>query len=889
MSLSRRELFRSLATLPFKALESATAYARLRDNPYVELAHWLHQILGQADSDCHRLLCAAGADVDRIIQEIAAAVAALPSGAGSSIDLSHTVELATERAWVNASLQFGESRTRSGALLWTLSTDPELRRATQAASSTLARVDLEPLKPLWGELLAGSPEADGAGSQTQVTAQGEDVSEARGADGSALERYCTDLTERARKGKLDPVLGRGQEIRTMIDILMRRRQNNPLLTGDAGVGKTAVVEGLALAIASRDVPPPLRDVRLVSLDVGAMLAGAGVRGEFESRLKRLLTEIESSARPVILFVDEVHTLVGAGGQSGTGDAANLLKPALARGGLRSIGATTWTEFKKHIEKDPALARRFQPLQVAEPDEAAAVEMVRGLVPTFVRHHDVTVLDAAVRAAVTLSHRYIPARQLPDKAISLLDTACARVSLSQHAPPARVQHLRQKQLALQAEIDLLVTEAGVSPSDDVAQRHAMAAGLLLETQQSLLDAEARWEQQARHVTEVRQQREALQALVLEGASVPADEAEKLLQATRALRNSQSDDPWVHAEVDERLIASVVADWTGIPVGHMVGDEVQAVMDLQQKLTRRVVGQDAALAMIAMRVRAAKAGLTDPEKPVGVFMLVGPSGVGKTETALALAQALHGDEGHLITINMSEYQEAHTISSLKGAPPGYVGYGEGGVLTEAVRRRPYSVLLLDEVEKAHPDVHELFYQVFDKGWMEDGEGRAIDFRNTLILLTSNVGSDEITALHADTVQAEGTILKVIERELARVFPAAFLGRLAVVPYRPLDPQVQLRIAEIQLTRIAARMTAQHAIALTWDSACLQHIAESCDVAHAGARRMASYVEQNLMPPLADLWLSAMQQRAQLVAIHVSHVPGQGTPFVINPVYTKEHHRP
>ncbi len=452
----------------------------------------------------------------------------------------------------------------------------------------------------------------------------------------------------------------------------------------------------------------------------------------------------------------------------------------------------------------------------------------------------------------------------------------------------MQHLRQRQLALQAEIDLLATEAGLCPANDVAQRQLVAAGSLFEVQRTLLEAETRWARQAQLVAEVCKQRATVQA---SGTSNdPVRDTESLQQAISALRSAQGDEPWVHAEVNEHLIASVVADWTGIPVGHMVGDEVQAVLDLQQRLGERVVGQDSALATVARRVRAAKAGLTDPQKPVGVFMLVGPSGVGKTETALALAQALHGDESHLITINMSEYQEAHTISSLKGSPPGYVGYGEGGVLTEAVRRRPYSVLLLDEVEKAHPDVHELFYQVFDKGWMEDGEGRAIDFRNTLILLTSNVGSEETEALYGQAAQPElTTVLSVIEQELARVFPAAFLGRLVVVPYRPLEPQVQLRIAEIQLTRLAARMKAQHAIDLTWDSGCLQHIAESCDIAQAGARRMASYVEHNLMPPLADLWLSAMQQRTRIDAIHVSHVPGHGTPFVNTPVYSKEHSRP
>jgi type VI secretion system protein VasG len=901
MNLSRRALFGCLHPQVLRALESATSHAKLTGTPFVELAHWLHHLLAPADSDLHRLLKAGGVDIDTVTRDIAAALAALPAGASSSVDFSHRIELATERAWLIASLRLGAPRVRSSALLCALVQTPELRRATESVSPALARIDVEPLIARFDELLVASPEAsvtDAAGALSPEAG----AMPAMPADaGSALERYCTDLTARARAGQLDPVFGRTQEIGTLIDILLRRRQNNPLLTGEAGVGKTAVVEGLAIAIAAGDVPPALRDARLLSLDVGAMLAGAGVRGEFESRLKRLLQDVEASAQQVILFIDEVHTLVGAGGQNGTGDAANLLKPALARGGLRSIGATTWAEFKRHIEKDPALTRRFQLLQIAEPDEAAAIEMVRGLVGAFAAHHQVAVLDEAVRAAVTLSHRYIPARQLPDKAISLLDTACARVGLSQHAPPARVRHLQQRQAAAAIEIELLDTEAGlgVAVTEDLAERRAAAAQRRKDIDTELSAAEAHWAQQRQLAGEVLALRARLAAGDADadtsadaGAGAGATEADSLDDgsssasralhaATVALAQAQGDTPWVHAEVDAAVVARVVAEWTGIPVGQMVSDEVQAVLALDERLSRRVIGQQAAVATIARRVRAAKAGLTAPEKPVGVFLLVGSSGVGKTETALALAQALHGDEQRIVTINMSEYQEAHTVSSLKGSPPGYVGYGEGGVLTEAVRRRPYSVVLLDEIEKAHPDVHELFYQVFDKGWMEDGEGRRIDFRNTLILLTSNTGSDTVARLHAQGATPPApALLAALEDDLARVFPAAFLGRLVVVPYRPLDIDAQLRIAALQLQRVADRLAQQHRVTLSWDDAVPQQIAQACDTAHAGARRMGSYIEQHLLPPLAELCLTHLHERQMPQAVRISCGPGGHAPFAFNP---------
>ncbi len=895
MSVSRRAVFGRMNALLVESLESATALARSRGNPYVELTHWLHQLLDRSDSDMHRLLRADGVDVELLLGDIGAAMARLPSGAGAAIDFSHQLEAAAERSWVVASLQFGLTRVRGAALLEAVTQTPELRRSLLAISPRFGRVDVAARMAQLGDLLRGCAEgadlpgqlavegAGWAGDETLAGARLDDGGEgdlhsAASEPASALERYCVDLTARAHAGSPDPVLGRTQELHTMVDILLRRRQNNPLLTGEAGVGKTAVAESLALAIARGDVPTALRDARLLALDVGAMLAGASARGEFESRLKRLLDEATRSSRPVILFIDEVHTLVGAGGQAGTGDAANLLKPALARGALRVIGATTWAEFKRHIEKDPALTRRFQVLQIAEPAVAEAVVMVRGLVDRFAAHHGVVVLDGAVRAAVTLSHRYIPARQLPDKAISLLDTACARAALSLDMPPARVDYLRQARAALLTEIALL--EAGHLAQAGESSAANIAAGVrLIETDVALSGAEARWREQLECVRQVLQCRES------------ADPA-ALRLAIAALKLAQADAPWVHGHVDEALIASVVEDWTGIPVRRLVSDDVDAAVALEARLGLRVVGQHRALALLAGRVRASRAGLTDPGKPVGVFLLAGPSGTGKTETALALAEALHGTDGHLITINMSEYQEAHAVSSLKGSPPGYVGYGEGGTLTEAVRRKPYSVVLLDEIEKAHPDVHEVFYQVFDKGWMEDGEGRVIDFTNTLILLTSNVGAREIAAVcalggdaaavNADPqaarsdgsaevgdidIDIDSNIAEALHEALANVFPAAFLGRLVAVPYRPLTTDALIDIAALQLARLAHRMHEQHDVRLVWDESVVLRIVDASGAADSGARRMGRFIEEHIVPPLADLWLDAMKRRARPDAVRIA----------------------
>lgn len=880
MSVPRRALFGKLNLTLFRAIESATAFAKLRGNPYVELVHWLHQLWQLPDGDFQRIARHYKIDLVYVERDFTSALSALPAGASSISDFSHHIELAVERAWVLGTIGFGDSSVRGAWLIAAMVGNPELRRVLLGISLQFQKIPSDGLDESLPAIVAGSAEDhegahDGSGLASAMPGEASGAMGEPGDGKSALGKYCTDLTARARAGEIDPVIGREHEIRTMVDILLRRRQNNPLLTGEAGVGKTAVVEGFALAVAQGDVPPALLEVRLLSLDVGALLAGASMRGEFESRLKAVLEEAGKSATPVILFVDEVHTLIGAGGQAGTGDAANLLKPALARGTLRTIGATTWSEFKKHIEKDPALTRRFQVLQVMEPAEASAVEMVRGLAETFRQHHGVTVLDSAVVAAVTLSHRYIPSRQLPDKAISLLDTACARVAMSLHSPPAQVAHLRQRIQALTTERDLLGKEQAIGKQR--GPRIAELAALIQSTTVVLGEREVQWQKELSLVKGIQAHRVAVTGdadadadveVEATAAAADIDPAQgALLEAE--LSAAQGEVPLVFVEVDDTVVAAIVSDWTGIPVGRMVQNEVSAVLGLQAQLQRRVMGQPDALAMVAERVQTARARLTDPNKPVGTFLLVGPSGVGKTETALALAEALYGGEQNLITINMSEYQEAHTVSSLKGAPPGYVGYGEGGVLTEAVRRRPYSVILLDEVEKAHPDVHEVFYQVFDKGWMEDGEGRVIDFKNTLILLTSNTGSDLISQLCDDPAlmpDAQG-LREALMPELRKVFPAAFIGRLAIVPYLPLADAVLGDIVRSQMQRVAARTREQHGIALEFSDAVIAHIVARCGSHETGARLLASFIEQHVLPPLANIWLNATQAAQTVLSISIT----------------------
>ena len=865
MDISRQTLFGKLNTTLFRSIESATTFCKLRGNPYVELVHWLHQLVQANDGDIVRIMRYFDLNFSQVEQDISQNLLLLPSGASSISDFSHHIDQVVERAWVYTTLTFNDNKIRGAWLLAALILTTELRRVLIDISSSFAKIPQEGLADILADIISESPEEqdkpyDNSAFLPSIPGESShSLSHSGINEKSALARYCTDLTEQARQGKIDPVIGREHEIRTMTDILLRRRQNNPLLTGEAGVGKTAVVEGFALAIANGEVPPSLTDVRLLGLDIGALLAGASMKGEFESRLKAVLEEAGHSEYPVILFVDEVHTLIGAGGASGTGDAANLLKPALARGTLRTIGATTWSEYKRYIEKDPALTRRFQVLQVAEPIEVAAIDMVRGLVGTFEKHHGVIVLDDAVRAAVKLSHRYIPSRQLPDKAISLLDTASARVALSLHTPPSTVQYLRQQVKAARTEYELLSKQQRIGiNTNDINSVLARIKELSYELEKE----EARWLQELEAVKSLLAARTELQD------NEEQDNLWQLAELESDLRKLQGDTPLIFPEVSESVVAAIVSDWTGIPVGRMVKDEIGTILNLSDHLAKRVVGQNKALEQIGERIQTARSGLTDPRKPVGVFLLVGPSGVGKTETALALAEVMYGGEQNLITINMSEFQEAHTVSTLKGAPPGYVGYGEGGVLTEAVRRRPYSVVLLDEIEKAHHDIHEVFYQVFDKGMMEDGEGIHIDFKNTTILLTSNVGSDLVSQLYEDPALAPDwhTLKEVLMPELRKHFPAAFVGRLTVIPYLPLAEKALSNIARLHLDRIVQRMQEQHAIELYYDDALVNHIVEHCPMHETGARLLIGYIDQRILPALSRFWLQALTEKRALQSIDI-----------------------
>jgi len=874
VAISRKNLFGKLNSSLFKSVESATTLCKLRGNHYVELVHWLSQLYQQQDSDFRHVIRHFEIDAEMLERDFSQALARLPAGASTIADFSYHIELAIERAWVMASLECHDKAIRSGHLLMALLTTMELRRALFAISSLFEKIPLEHLNKEFGYIIRDSAEQSDLSGGAVVTEDAGVPGEASHAlshpqNGGGLNQYSTDLTALAREGKLDPVLGRDKEINTMVDILLRRRQNNPLLTGEAGVGKTAVVEGLALAIAAGEVPPSLQKVRLLTLDIVALSAGASMKGEFEARLKSVLEEAANSAEPVILFIDEIHTLVGAGGNAGTGDAANLMKPMLARGQLRTIGATTWSEFKRHIEKDPALTRRFQVLQVDEPSEDLATAMIRGLIPVLEKHHNVWIMDEAVRAAVRLSHRYIPARQLPDKAISLLDTACARVAVAQYAPPTELQILNFRRQSAQAELTELEKAIGFGKADN-KQRGPVQDVIASHTQEAeILDRQ--WAKECRLVADIIETRQQLQAATREKTDT-ASLQNHLNELDAALSELRGEQPLVQAEVNAAVIASIVANWTGIPVGQVLKDDVSAVMELPQRLSERVIGQDYALTCLSQNIQTARAGLADPQKPHGVFMLVGPSGVGKTETALAIASQLYGGEQNLITINMSEYQEAHTVSSLKGSPPGYVGYGEGGVLTEAVRRKPYSVILLDEVEKAHPDVHELFFQVFDKGTMEDGEGRHIDFRNTIILLTSNTGSEIISMACADqeTMPDEEGLLKILNPALLKVFPAAFLGRVTVIPYLPLTPSSLQYIVRVHLNRIAQRAKSNYDINLNFSDELVQHIVEQCPVAETGARMLIRFIEKNILPKLGVTVMNMAanpDEASELITLYVS----------------------
>ncbi len=893
--ISLKSLFGKLNSLCYKSSEAATVFCKMRGNPRVELVHFLHQVLQLQDSDLHRIIRHFDLNAAKLAQDITASLDRLPRGAGSLSGFSGELEEAIERAWTYSTLLFNESSIRSGHILVGILKTKSLHRGLTAISEQFDKIGADALSDGWESIVGESPEARLSATDGSSVGGGAVPGEASGAMApaamgkeEALKRFCKDLTEEARSGKIDAIVGRDEETRQVVDILMRRRQNNPVLVGEAGVGKTAVAEGFAHRIVEGDVPPPLQGVRLLELDVSALQAGASMKGEFEERLKQVIEEVQGSTTPTIIFIDEVHRLIGAGGASGTGDAAQLLKPALARGLLRTVAATTWAEYKKHIEKDPALTRRFQTVQVDEPDEARAILMMRKIAGAFEKHHKVQILDEAIEAAVVLSHRYIPARQLPDKSVSLLDTACARVAIGQHAVPAEVDDTRKRIIALEHEKSILEGEERVGLTHTA--RLGAIAQMVTDEKARLETLEKNWKAEKGLVDEILAVRAKLRGPAgtgsVEGTGSKAEEgaeaaaAPELSEEERAeltgklkslqdeLKELQGDTPLILASCDETAVAAVVADWTGIPVGRMVKNEIEAVLKLAETLGQRVIGQDHGLQAIARTIQTNRAGLDNPNKPIGVFMLAGTSGVGKTETALALAESLYGGEQNIITINMSEFQEAHTVSTLKGAPPGYVGYGEGGVLTEAVRRKPYSVVLLDEVEKAHPDVHEIFFQVFDKGVMEDGEGRRIDFKNTIILLTTNAGSDLIMNMckDPDLMPSVEGMQKALREPLLKEFPAALLGRLVVIPYYPLSDEMIRAIAKLQLGRIEKRVMQSHGATFEVAPEVIDLIASRCTELESGGRMIDAILTQTMLPEISGAFLVKMMEGGEIKKVKV-----------------------
>jgi type VI secretion system protein VasG len=901
MSVNLKSLIGRLNSVGRGALESAAGLCHSRTNYSVEIEHFLLKLVEAPDTDLAAILRHSEVDASRLAKDVTRAVDRLKTGNSGALAMSDRIEQLVSQAWLLASIDYGSAKIRSGHLLLALLAEPDLARIAREISKEFNAISVEGLKKKLPEITAGSAEEKEAMSLAGGAAASPGPSGPGGAPSGTktLDQYTVDLTAKARAGGIDPVLGRDFEIRQVVDILTRRRQNNPILTGEAGVGKTAVVEGFALRIAQGDVPEPLKIVALRTLDLGLLQAGAGIKGEFENRLKSVIEEVKASPQPIILFIDEAHTMIGAGGQAGQNDAANLLKPALARGELRTIAATTWAEYKKYFEKDAALARRFQVVKVEEPDEEKAIVMMRGLTEPLENHHRVRILDEAVEDAVRLSHRYISGRQLPDKSVSVLDTACARVAIGQAATPAAIEDAQRR--IDQAAVAMGALEREEVTGTDHRERLEELALRRKADEEQLAKFMTQWEKEKEIIGKIRDIRGRLEeyaaaaraktagsaaagtgngpaAMAPGPGPVPAVAApEPDLGALRAelarlneeLDKIQGETPMMQACVNSQTIAEVISGWTGIPVGKMLTDEINTVLSLRDRLERRVLGQSHGLEAISRRIRTARANLTDPKRPIGVFLLVGPSGVGKTETALTLADTLYGGERNLVVINMSEYQEAHTVSGLKGSPPGYVGYGEGGVLTEAVRRKPYCVVLLDEVEKAHPDVMELFYQVFDKGMLEDGEGREIDFKNTVILLTTNVATDLIMKLCADpdTAPEPEGLAEAIRPELLKVFKPALLGRMVAVPYYPISDKVMREIIKLQLGRIGSRLAENHGSRFSYDDAVINEIANRCKEVESGARNVDHILTRTLLPEMSGEFLSRMASGASISRVHVS----------------------
>ena len=878
-SIDLKQLVGRLNEVCRRTLEAAAGLTLSRTHYNVEIEHWLVTLADRADGDVPAILRHYEIDQGRFAIDLNRALEKMKTGNGRAPSLAPDIVELVKQAWLLASLEQGATRVRSGHLLWALLADEALSRQARDASSQLLKIQPDLLKRDFEAITANSAESADAAAQAASTEAGRGATDGasmpRGG-GGALEQFTTDLTAQAKAGKIDPILGRDTEIRQMIDILTRRRQNNPILTGEAGVGKTAVVEGFALRLASGDVPPALRNVTLRSLDLGLLQAGAGVKGEFENRLRGVIDEVKASPKPIIIFIDEAHQLIGAGGAAGSGDAANLLKPALARGELRTIAATTWAEYKKYVEKDAALTRRFQVVKVEEPTEPTAIAMIRGLVATLEKHHNVRILDQAVSEAVRLSARYIPSRQLPDKAVSLIDTACARVAMSQAAVPPPVED-RQRRISL-IDTELAILDREIASGEKHGDRRNDLQAERERTSDELDALNIRWDQEKDLAIQIGE----IRGKIENGAGTDDKDALRaaLADVTSQLRNLQGEEPLIYPVVDGQAVAEVVAGWTGIPAGRMQSNEIRTVLNLQGVMGQRIVGQPHALEAVAQAIRTSRAGLTDPRKPIGVFLMVGTSGTGKTETAMTLADLLYGGEQNMTVINMSEFKEEHKVSLLMGSPPGYVGYGEGGVLTEAVRRRPYSVILLDEMEKAHPGVQDVFFQVFDKGNMKDGEGRDIDFKNTVIIMTSNAGTDLITRLFADpeTAPDAAGLAEALMPELMKSFKPAFLGRVTLVPYFPLSPEIIRLIVGLQLNRVRRRVKESYGARFDWDDALVDTIAARCTETSSGARNVEKILSRTLLPELSSEVLSRLAEGATINAITVGVDTGGMFQYVI-----------
>jgi type VI secretion system protein VasG len=863
------------------ALEGAAGVCMARTHYNVELEHWFLKLLESANNDMAAVLARFEIDPGKLAAELNKELDKVRSGNTRAPALSPLVVDLTKNAWMLASVEYGHSQATSAHLLAALLMDDSLRRTSDICSGELNKIAAESLRALLPSIVGTTTES--ASSNPNSYAANATGTSASPSNTPSLDKFTINLTEDAKRGKIDPVLGRDEEVRQIIDILIRRRQNNPILTGEAGVGKTAVVEGFALRIASGDVPEPLKGVTVRSLDLGLLQAGASVKGEFENRLKSVIAEVKASPEPIIMFIDEAHTLIGAGGKEGQGDAANLLKPALARGELRTIAATTWAEYKKYFERDPALTRRFQVVKIEEPDIDKAIDMMRSISVPLAAHHGVRIMDEAIVDSVKLASRYITSRQLPDKSVSLLDTACARVALSQSATPAAIEDTRRRIHQCAANITSLERENATLGNCDERIAELSAEKLRLETELEI--QERQWSDEKAKVDQIHALQKQLEEDFRIRGLAPADATSvdveplsreereqiksKLQTLMEELEGLQGDNPLIQLNVDSQAIAEVVANWTGIPVGKMVSDEINAVLDLKNILSARVIGQEHALDAIAQAIRTSRAGLTDPRKPIGVFFMVGSSGVGKTETALALADLLYGGEQHVTTINMSEFKEEHKVSMLLGSPPGYVGYGEGGVLTEAVRRKPYSVILLDEMEKAHPGVQDIFYNLFDKGTIKDGEGRDIDFRNTVIIMTSNAGEEHIRAMCAssDELPDPEVLLDNFRPQLLRYFKPAFLGRTTVIPYYPLNDDDLMKICKINMNRIETRVRDRYNATFTYDDDVMVHIVARSQEVDTGARNIENILTRTMLPEMASECLSRLAANQPVSAIHVT----------------------